>query len=453
LKSPITRKITLIIVLISFGSILISGLFINYSLNRQFQKYLTRVDTARENQVINILAQIYLDNGGWPQQPTLLGMGRDFYLERLFYITDTDGNVVFYTRMGRIRSNQRPDLLKPRPIIIGEKTIGTAYFGKSPIENVLTQQNVLFRHTINHSIVLSILVTGSISFIVAILFARRFSNPIRAMNLTAKAMTNGNLDTRVRDLPRDELGQLGESLNTLADSLKYVQALRQQMTANVAHDLRTPLATIQSHLEGMIDDVIPVSTANLESLLDEVKRLSGLVEDLQEIALADQAIHHFKYEPIALEEFLQILINKKTPLFAEKGLHLLFKSTGPVQLVSDRKSLSKIMDNLLSNAHKYTAPGGHVTITLSHTTEKVHIEVTDTGIGISEVDLPYIFERFYRTDQSRNRESGGFGLGLTIVKELVEALGGTITVRSQPGQGSTFTINFATTPNQRNNPS
>jgi len=453
LKSPITRKITLIIILISFGSILISGLFINFSLNRQFQKYLSRVETARENQVINILAQIYLENGGWPQHPTLLGMGRDFFLERLFYITDADGNVVLYTRMGMLRRNQRPDLLKPRPIVIGEKTVGTAYFGKSPMENVLTQQNVLFRRTINRSILLSIIVTGLISFVVAILFGRRLANPIRAMNRTAKAMAKGNLDTRVRDLPRDELGQLGESLNTLADSLKYVQTLRQQMTANVAHDLRTPLATIQSHLEGMIDDVIPASNDNLESLLDEVKRLSGLVEDLQEIAQADQAIHRFTLEPIDLEEFLSVLINKKTPLFAEKGLNLQFVSTGPVQLTGDRKSLNKIMDNLLSNAHKYTAPGGQVTVTLSHTPDNVHIEVADTGIGISETDLPYIFERFYRTDQSRNRESGGFGLGLTIVKELVEALGGTISVQSQPSKGSTFTITFTCPSSEGDHPS
>jgi two-component system, OmpR family, sensor histidine kinase BaeS len=437
LNSPILKKITLVILLISLGSILTSGMLINYALNRQFQSYLSQAELTRQEQSVKILADIYQANGGWRNFP----LGREFFAGSLRYVTDSTGQVVMITR----RAAMDPDdqrLLNPLPIYVQGRKVGTAYFGRHPLQNFLTRQDELFHSTINRSIFLSILITGVISLLVAIIFARKLSAPITEMNQIAKNMTAGNLDTRIQNLPHDELGELGNSLNRLTKRLKHVEELRKKMTADVAHDLRTPLTTVRSHLEGMIDTVIPPSPENLESLLEEINRLSSLVEDLQAIAVTDAAVQQFKIEPVALDPFLKDVKKRITPLYQAKGVILGLEKFSPVTLQSDREALTKIFENLLSNAYKYTPAGKKVLIGVEPKENTVSITVRDQGIGISETDLPFIFERFYRTDQSRSRESGGFGLGLTIVKELVEALGGTVNVTSQLGEGTVFKISF-----------
>ena len=247
-------------------------------------------------------------------------------------------------------------------------------------------------------------------------------------------------------MPPDELGQLGMGLNQLAERLSAMEKLRKKMTADVAHDLRTPLATVRSHLEGMIDQIIPSDKKNLESLLEEVNRLTLLIDGLQEIALSDKAIHSFQIEPIELSSYLTEIVRRLEPLFQSKGISLSFNPSDICMVKSDRVALAKILDNLLSNALKFTPPGKNVQLNLKIEGEEVIIEVSDEGVGITAKDLPYIFERFYRTDRSRNRDSGGFGLGLTIVKELTEALGGMISVESKPEEGSVFSVKFPIEP-------
>lgn len=443
-KLPISRKITFVILTISLSGILISGLFSNYALSRQFQNYLNQSQLNRERQIVQFLAEMYQDNGGWDNVATRLNMRRRIFFGTLRYIADSKGRVVLVVRFNR--TPPRVDnALHSYPIIVENHQVGTAYFGQTRFQNLLSRQDRLFREAINYSIFWSILITGIISILVAYIFAKRLAKPITEMNQLARNMTNGNLETRVNNLPQDELGELGRSINQLAEKLQQVQELRKKMTADVAHDLRTPLATVQSHLEGMIDSVIPASPENLESLLEEINRLTALVNDLQAIALTDSAILKFKQETVNLESFLNDMVKKMEPLFTKKGVRLKLESSTPVQISSDHDALAKILDNLLSNALKFTPPGKKVLLQLESHDNQVTIRVKDEGIGIAEDDLPFIFERFYRTDQSRNRDSGGFGLGLTIVKELVVALNGTISVTSKLGEGSIFTITFPTT--------
>ncbi len=445
--SPIRHKITLIILAVALGGILISGLLIHYSLNRKFQDYLLGNERIRQEQVVRLLSQLYTEYGGWSNLPPQFGFRRVNNLRRLRFVLDVQGQMVLLVRRGRMPPPPglpNPNGLTARPIKVYGRTVGTAYFGKTILEDLLTQQDRIFRNTVNHSILAAMLLTGLLSVVVAYFFAKRFSAPITEMNQIASAMTAGRLNRRIRELPRDELGELGANLNRLAERLRESGELRKKLTADVAHDLRTPLATVRSHLEGMIDRVIPASPENLESLLEEVKRLTGLIEDLQEINQADLDLHNFKPEPLELRGFLEHLVAQRTPLFREKNLKLALAPGPPAVIRTDRAALTKILDNLLSNAYKYT-PSGRVDLTLIVLPGAVRIDVSDQGIGIAAADLPYIFERFYRTDQSRNRESGGFGLGLTIVKELVEAMAGTVTVRSVPGKGSIFTVNL---PNQ-----
>jgi len=438
LKSPILNKLTLLILMVSLGSILTSGFIINISLNYQFQNYLNRAEEVRQRQIVNNLVDIYREYGDWSAIPRTINIGRGAFMGNLRYVTDPLGKIVIITRSGRNHRNEQP--LQSRPIYHNGIIIGTAHFGRNILQNILTTQDEMFRATINRSIVLTILLTGIISFLVAVLFARKFTAPIMEMSQIAKAMTSGDLESRIRTLPRDELGELGISLNQLAERLSILEKLRKKMTADVAHDLRTPLATIRSHLEGMIDRIIPSTKENLESLLEEANRLTSLINGLQDIVLSDKAIYNFQMEPLELSPFLEETIQRLKPLFKTKNLVLQYSGIQPCTILTDREALAKILDNLLSNALKYTPSGKTVQVTLVYCENNVSIQISDQGEGISDTDLPYIFERFYRTDRSRNRKSGGFGLGLTIAKELTAALGGTISVASKLGEGSTFTI-------------
>ncbi len=438
MKSPIFKKLILLILTVSLGSILISGFIINVSLNYQFQNYLTKAEELRQQQTVNNLAELYREYGDWTHFPRNSNIGRLAFMGNLRYVTDRDGEIVIVVRHGMPRRNNNS--LTARPIRLEGALIGTAYFGRNILQNILTVQDEMFRSTINRSILLTMALTGIISFVIAVIFARRFTAPIMEMSRTANDMTSGNLESRVHNLPRDELGQLGTGLNQLAERLSTMEKLRKKMTADVAHDLRTPLATVKSHLEGMLDHIIPATKDNLESLLEEVNRLTLLINGLQEITLSDKASYNFKLETIELVSFLKETIRRLEPLYQAKGLTLQFFENDPCFVKSDREAISKILDNLLSNALKFTPPGKNVRLTLSARRENAVIEVIDQGVGITAKDLPYIFERFYRTDRSRNRDSGGFGIGLTIAKELTEALGGKIAVESKPGEGSIFTV-------------
>jgi two-component system sensor histidine kinase BaeS len=449
LKSPLLLKITLIILGISFAGVLISGLIINLSVNHQFQTYLNRVEQGREDQIIEVLIDIYREFGGWPQQPIRIRMGQGF-LGNFRYATDLSGKLTVITGPGLFSHGPAQNHQRSRTIAVDGKPVGIAYFGPTAIQDFLSRQNAMFRHTIKRSIIVAIFFIGLISLLAAVLLARQISLPITEMNRIAKDMTMGNLESRVEKLPHDELGELGNSLNRLAERLRQVENLRKQMTADVAHDLRTPLTTVRSHLEGMIDQVIHPSPENLNSLLEEVNRLTALVEDLQEIALVDSAIHRFAIEPLQLDKFLAEQIKKMGPSFNEKGVRLETGLFPAVTLPSDRDALGKILDNLLSNALKFTPAGQGVRVELEKMDNWAIISVSDAGIGIAATDLPFIFERFYRTDRSRNRKSGGFGLGLAIVKELVEALGGTVSVTSVPGKGSAFMVKLPFNQNRRN---
>jgi two-component system sensor histidine kinase BaeS len=443
LKSLILRKILLMILAVSLGGIIISGVIINFQLNQQFRYYVERNETVRQEQVVQELAEMYREFGGWQNLPPNLRPSRTGVFIGLRYVTDNAGRVVMEARHGMgMMPPPPPDThpLKQLPVMVENKQVGAVYFGETPFHNFISRQDEIFRRTINRSILLAILITGLIATLVAVLFARRLSRPITAMSQSAKEMTAGNLEVRVHDLPHDELGELGESLNRLAERLRQVEGLRQKMTADVAHDLRTPLTTIRGHLEGMIDTVIPSSRENFESLLEEVNRLTVLVEDLQEIALADRAAYRFQLEPIDLNAFLAEMVRKKLPLFKKKGVVLEYHPAGPVIVTADRNALAKVFDNLLANAYKFTPSKKKVEVRLEHSGDWAEAIVADQGIGIAPEDLPFIFERFYRTDRSRNRESGGFGLGLTIVKELVEALEGTVRAESEIDKGSTFRV-------------
>ncbi|MDP4097980.1 HAMP domain-containing histidine kinase [Paenibacillus sp. P96] len=293
------------------------------------------------------------------------------------------------------------------------------------------------------ALIQSILLTGLFSLLLALIigvyFAKRISRPLVRMKQAAEWISRGNLDVRVGTEGKDEIAELGASLNQLSEQLQRQQSLRMSMSQDIAHELRTPLTTLKSHMRALEDGIWEPTPDRIHSCLEEVERLIQLVSELEELNVMDSP----EFQLSCKEEPLRTIVVKAAGLmeaaFMEKQVQLQYEDVSEIKLLMDVDRMKQILVNLLTNALHHTPAGGTVSIRERREKGAVCLVISDTGPGISAKDLPYIFERFYRGDKSRTRQTGGSGMGLAIVKKLVEAHGGEVWAQSDH-EGARFYI-------------
>jgi signal transduction histidine kinase len=305
-----------------------------------------------------------------------------------------------------------------------------------------------FQRAVNESLSLSTLAAFLVAVVVSIFVSRRIVTPVREMMIASRRIAEGHYDERVNvsgDPAKDELDELNQlavSFNQMAAKLEQMEITRRELIGNVAHELRTPLATIKGSMEGLIDGVLPAEAATFQQIYREADRLQRLVYDLQELSRVEAGAFELNLRPVTVADLVQAAVARLGRQYAEKGVALhtqLPADLPPVRADEDR--IGQVLLNLVGNALQYTPVGGQVRVSAGQRAAKVYISVSDTGVGIAAEHLPLIFTRFYRVDKSRARVGGGSGIGLTIAKHLVEAHGGRIWAESPgPGQGSTFTF-------------
>lgn len=272
--------------------------------------------------------------------------------------------------------------------------------------------------------------------------AKGISNPLIQIKQIAVRMRKGDLTQRVKSSGvRTEIEEVGLALNHLADGLVQQDKLRKNLTADIAHEWRTPLATIQSHIEAFQDGVWDVTPEKLEICHQQVIRLVQLIHDLEKLTDAENPMIQLKKDNICLNRILRDSINATVGQFPDSTISLRFHEDHEVYMIGDADRLVQVFVNLLNNAYKYTAEGC-IDIVLAENQTQITVSIKDTGVGIEPGELPYIFERFYRGDKSRNRKTGGAGIGLAVVKAIVETHGGSVTVNSRPWQGTEFAVRF-----------
>ncbi|UVI28511.1 sensor histidine kinase [Paenibacillus spongiae] len=297
-------------------------------------------------------------------------------------------------------------------------------------------------HHLEQALVQSIIWMFAGSIILAILIgifvAKRISKPLVDMKQVAEQMSSGQLDVRVSIGGTDELAELGASLNELAEQLHRQEQLRITMTEDIAHELRTPLATLKSHMRAFEDGIWEPTPERLHSCYEEIERLTGMVAELEDLTHMESPAFQLVRQEEQLVSMIEQGIGLLSAAYLEKQVELSYKCSPDIRIIADRNRIIQILVNLLANALKYTPVNGRVSIEAVKEHNAVHITVQDTGSGIDEEDLPHIFNRFYRGDKSRNRSTGGSGLGLTIVKKLVDAHGGRIWAERR--QGTVFHI-------------
>ena len=292
-----------------------------------------------------------------------------------------------------------------------------------------------------NKILISVGITSlCIALIVGLLMAEGLSRPILNVIHTAEMISKGNYSQRIeKKSDIEEIDNLTTSINNLGNSLNEQEKLRERLTRDVSHELRTPLSTLQSHMEALIDGVWEPTTDRLISCHEEILRLKRLVGDLEKLAQYESENLLLNKTKFNLGEVIKSIALNFEIEFLNKEVEFIFYDKDIV-LHADKDKMSQVIVNLMSNALKYTQKGGKVGAELFEDGQYVILSVKDTGIGISEVDLPYIFERFYRADESRNKLTGGAGIGLTITKSIIEAHKGTISVESTINKGTVFIV-------------
>ncbi|WP_128895499.1 sensor histidine kinase [Longirhabdus pacifica] len=295
----------------------------------------------------------------------------------------------------------------------------------------------------------SLFVTGIGGLLLALGFTyiivRKVSMPLLHMEKVTRDMAKGNLNVVLTPSSEDELGTLAHAINDLSRKLKTLEDTRKEFLANISHELRTPLTYMDGYVSLLKEKQSPEERQHTIKIIEEeTARLRLIVNDLFDLSKLEEGKISLILEWIDVSEVMESVVEKVTYTAEQKKLALVIKEEPVPLLYADGNRMSQILFNLLDNAIHYTEKGS-ITVTMKHDDEQLYLFIADTGIGIAEEDVPYIFERFYRVEKSRSRAHGGTGLGLSIVKKLVELQGGTVHVESTYGEGTTFSIIFPLT--------
>lgn len=298
-----------------------------------------------------------------------------------------------------------------------------------------TRTHQMFLTAIHRYLIWATAAALALSLMLGYLLTLRVLRPLSQMAEITRQFAAGDFTRRVAVSSRDEIGQLGLAFNRMADSLESLEGLRKRMVADVAHELRTPLTNLRGYLEGLSDEVVPPSRSTFQMLQQEILRLVHLVEDLQQLAKADAAKAYLNRRPVSVQALLGQLLTLYRPQLEEKKTDVVIRIAPETDRVSaDPDKLLQAIRNLVENAWKYSPPNGRIEIATARIPDGIQVRFTNSGAPIAPQDLPFIFERFYRGDRSRSREGGGAGVGLAIVKELINAHGGQVGAESRPGE-------------------
>jgi two-component system sensor histidine kinase BaeS len=324
-------------------------------------------------------------------------------------------------------------------VAIGILTVGVWLVGGETFARLMVQSgastetaHAMFDHSLGNVLIVTIGVAALAAIILALVLSRMLARPLADVAAGARRVAEGDYAARVPREGADELVSLADSFNQMAASLEEGERLRRDLIANTAHELRTPLTNLEGYLEGLRDGVITVEPGTYESLLEEVERLARLARSLDALAEGDRAAH--PSAPIELDLAIQLgaAAELARPTFESKGIDLLRSWSEPLPARADPDHLAQVLANLLQNAVRYTPVAGRVTVAAEMRADTLLVSVVNTGEGIPAADLPHVFERFYRVEKSRDRARGGAGIGLAIVKQLVEGWGGRVGAESDP---------------------
>ncbi len=456
--------------LLSFLTVVLTGVVVvsylaNQAAAREVHGFMFQGGMTDEARLAQELAGYYRGRGSWAGVDTVLDAGHGLgnmggMMGQQLIVVDEHGQVVADT--GNLLLGQTlngTELASGTAVTVNGARVGALIargnMGMMGGFGIETAANDLLAR-VNRAIWLAALAAGVAAIVVGGLLAYGLARPIRRLTAATAAVARGDLSQRVPVSSKDEIGDLAAAFNSMAADLQKAEQLRRDMVADIAHELRNPLAVLQSNLEAVTDGVLPLDLETIQPLLDQTQLLTQLVNDLRTLALADAGQLPLRRVPTNPAELARSVAAQFAAQAEAKGITLRCEITDGLPAVSlDPQRITQVLSNLLGNAIRHTPEGGAVRVECLVTGTQpagrplitdpcLLITVSDTGSGILPDALPYIFERFYRANRSRSRTEGGTGLGLAIAKQLVEAHGGRIWATSEgvPGKGTvvSFTL-------------
>lgn len=442
----LTLKLTLAFLAVGLIGALLVAVFVGLRTRRAFDQF---VDDRGRSALIGTLTRYYQQHGSWqgvasavapePSAEPDLGYGHPPIV-----LIAANGQVVLgddHYRVGqRVPLNDRA---RGTPIEVDGAVVGWLTGGGGGKHPGLGSPEADLLARITQAITYSAIGATTIALLLGLVLARTLTQPLRELTAATRIVAKGALGQQVAVRSRDELGTLAASFNRMSSDLAHASTLRRQMTADIAHDLRTPLSVILGYTEALRDGKLPGSEDIYETMHVEAQHLQHLIDDLRTLSLADAGELSLSRQPIAPRALLQRAATSYAAQAQAQHVRLAVQAVvDGVEVDVDPERIAQVLGNLLGNALRYTPAGGQITLSAETAGDQVRLSVADSGAGITADDLPHIFERFYRADRSRRQYDGSSGLGLAIAKSIVEAHAGTISVASTVGQGTTFTISL-----------
>jgi len=448
----IRKRLSIILVCVSIIELFLSTLLVNITISRTFNKYLVEIQNKRNTRIVSYLEGVYRKNNKWNKtsgieimhdaymsnycltledknKKIIWGMSRDDMIQNSNVNMNIKNEGVYTTSTFEIKSNN---------MIVGYIEIGQ--YG--PV--LLSNEDVNFKTSINKSIILGVVLSILVTILISLYISKQFSTPLRKVSKISVELSNGDFHARLHNKSSIlELENLRNSINTLGEKLQHQDELRKRLISDISHEVRTPLNILQNNFEAMIDGIFPVDNERMTYLNEEVIRFGKLIDNLNTLKEIEGEESVLSMGKIPLYNILSSVVREFKLITENKNIKMTLECSDSKQcnILGDTDKIKQVIINILSNSVKFTPEHGKVDITLKEINEKVVLRIQDTGIGINEEDLPFIFERLYRGDKSRH-EIEGSGIGLTIVRNILTQHKAHIDVKSKEGEGSVFTLFF-----------
>ncbi|MFL0245389.1 sensor histidine kinase [Candidatus Clostridium stratigraminis] len=449
----IRKKLSFLLVTCSITAILLITLFVNITINNKFNQYMVDTQNNRYESIVYYFQELYKKEGKWTENSGIELMHEAYMGNYCLTLLDKNEKSIWGMNPNDIKNKLNLNTMpvknngiynsKRFEIKVNNKIVGYVDIGQYS-SVLLSEDDLNFKKSINNSIIVSGIITLLIIVVISLYFSRQFANPIKEVAIMSESLSEGNFNTKSSaESNIKEIESLRKSINILAEKLKYQDMLRKRLVSDISHEIRTPLNVLQNNLEAMIDGLFPITTERLSYLSEEVIRFGRLLNNLNALKEFESESIKLNFEVIPLDELIQAIYLDFNMAAKNKNIILNYnvQPKKDYLITGDKDKLKQVFINLISNAIKFTKSNGEVCINLYGDDEEAIVEVKDNGIGIKKEDLAFIFERLYRGDKSRH-EIEGSGIGLTIVKNILQLHSAKIDVESEEGKGTTFKIYF-----------
>lgn len=455
--NKLKHRLTFIFILFSLIIVVSIGAVANISIKKNFNKYIEEGIEQRKEEVVKSIDNTFKNKKFDKDNIDLIGT-ESIEKGLILNIKDENGRVVWNAREKNnllcesVLKKMKANINKINPISNGNNTTIEKFNLKSDGKNIgsveieyigpfyYSDSDLIFFSTLNNVLIAVGIFAVVLSAIAGITISHSISKPVLNVVNATNLIADGDYSNKVNVRSKiEEINNMINSVNKLANNLEEQENLRKVLTRDISHELRTPLTTISVQVEALIDGIWEPTEERLKSIYDEIERLTRLVGSLEKLSMYEEDNSLISKENVDIKELINTLIINFEKQLLDKKINLSL-SLNPIKIYCDKDKISQAIINILSNSIKYSNEGSTIYINTFDDRKYNYISIKDTGIGIDKDDIKYIFERFYRADKSRNRKSGGIGVGLTISKTIVEKHNGTIIVKSKINCGSEFII-------------